>query len=80
MEVLEVEVDTMSQEVEAVLMANGAIVDSIATLSAASDEVSADTQNCKDTISSAYRDIGTFSDMVEGTFTQLQELAEATQE
>ncbi|MBQ6843492.1 MAG: hypothetical protein IJO60_02525 [Agathobacter sp.] len=80
MEVLEVEVDTMSQEVEAVLMANGAIVDSIATLSAASDEVSAETQNCKDTISGAYRDIGTFSDMVEGTFTQLQELAEATQE
>ena len=80
MDVLEVEVDTMSQEVEAVLMANGEIVDSIATLSAASQEVSAETQNCKDTIDGAYKDIGTFSDMVEGTFTQLQELAEATQE
>jgi len=80
MDVLEVEVDTMSQEVEAVLMANGEIVDSIATLSAASEEVSAETQNCKDTINGAYRDIGTFSDMVEGTFVQLQELAEATQE
>ncbi len=80
MDVLEVEVDTMSQEVEAVLIANGEIVDSIATLSASSEEVSAETQNCKDTINGAYRDIGTFSDMVEGTFVQLQELAEATQE
>ena len=80
MDVLEVEVDTMSQEVEAVLIANGEIVDSISTLSASSEEVSAETQNCKDTINGAYRDIGTFSDMVEGTFVQLQELAEATQE
>lgn len=80
MEVLEVEVDTMSQEVEAVLMANGEIVDSIATLSAASEEVSAETQNCKGIINNAYSDVGTFSDMVEGTFVQLQELSEATQE
>ncbi len=80
MDVLEENVDIMSQEVEAVLIANGQIVDSIATLSASSDEVSAETQNCKDTISGAYKDIGTFSDMVEGTFVQLQELAEATQE
>lgn len=80
MEVLEVEVDTMSQEVEAVLIANGEIVDSIATLSAASQEVSAETQNCKDTISGAYKDVGTFSEMVGDTFVQLQELAEATQE
>ena len=80
MEQLEINVDIMSQEVEAVLIANGEIVDSIATLSAASDEVSAETQSCKDTISGAYRDIGTFSDMVEGTFVQLQELSDATQE
>ena len=80
MEQLEVNVDIMSQEVEAVLIANGEIVDSIATLSASSDEVSAETQTCKDTITVAYRDIGTFSDMVEGTFVHLQELAEATQE
>lgn len=77
---LETDVDVMSQEVEAVLIANGEIVDSIATLSASSDEVSAETQTCKDTISGAYRNIGTFSDMVEGTFVHLQELAEATQE
>ena len=80
MDQLEYNVDIMSKEVEAVLIANGEIVDSIATLSAASDEVSAESQSCKDTISGAYRDIGTFSDMVEGTFVQLQELAEATQE
>lgn len=80
MEQLEINVDIMSQEVEAVLIANGEIVDSIATLSASSDEVSAETQTCKDTITVAYRDIGTFSDMVEGTFVHLQELAEATQE
>ena len=80
MEQLETNVDIMSQEVEAVLIANGEIVDSIATLSAASDEVSAETQSCKDTIDGAYKDIGTFSDMVEGTFVQLQELAEVTQE
>lgn len=80
MDQLEYNVDIMSQEVEAVLIANGEIVDSIATLSAASDEVSAESQSCKDTISGAYRDIGIFSDMVEGTFVQLQELAEATQE
>ena len=80
MEQLEINVDIMSQEVEAVLIANGEIVDSIATLSAASDEVSAETQTCKDTISGAYRDVGTFSNMVEGIFAQLQELATATQE
>ena len=80
MDVLETNVDIMSQEVEAVLVANGEIVDSIATLSASSDEVSAETQNCKDTISDAYKNVGVFSNMVEGTFTQLQELAQATQE
>ena len=80
MEQLEANVDIMSQEVEAVLIANGEIVDSIATLSASSDEVSAETQTCKETITGAYKDIGTFSDMVEGTFVHLQKLAEATQE
>ena len=80
MDVLETNVDIMSQEVEAVLVANGEIVDSIATLSASSDEVSAETQNCKDTISGAYKDVGIFSDMVEGTFGQLQELAQVAQE
>ena len=80
MEQLEANVDIMSQEVEAVLIANSEIVDNIATLSTSSDEVSAETQTCKDTISGAYQDIGTFADIVEGTFVQLQELAETAQE
>ena len=80
MDILEVDVATMTQEVEAVLIANGEIVDSIATLSALSEEVSAETQTCKDTIHGAYNDVGIFSNMVEGTFAQLQELAEATQQ
>jgi len=75
---LEVEVDTMSQEVEAVLAANGAIVDSIATLSAASQEVSAGAHSCKTTIDGATTDLGVFYGKVEGTFVQLQELAEVT--
>ena len=78
--VKEANVDLMSEEVEAVLVANAEIVDSIATLSASSDEVSSETQSCKATISGAYNDIGMFSDKVEGTFVQLQELAAATQE
>ena len=80
MEQLEANVDIMSQEVDAVLVANSEIVDSIATLSASSDEVSSETQSCKDTISGAYNDIGMFSDKVEGTFVHLQELAATTQE
>ena len=62
MQTLEVEVDTMSVEVEAVLQANGLIVDSIATLSAASDEVSANAHSCKETIHSATAGLGTFAD------------------
>ena len=79
MEQLEANVDMMSQEVDAVLGANAEIVDSIATLSASSEEVSSETQTCKDTISGAYKDIGVFSDMVENTFVLLQQLEETTQ-
>ena len=79
MYMLENDVETMTQEVEAVLIANGEIVDSISTLSASSEEVSANTQNCKNTINAAVLDIGVFSDRVEGTFVQLQELAEVAE-
>ena len=78
MNTLEIEVDNMSLEVEAVLVANGAIVDSIATLSAASDEVSANANSCKDTIDEATTNLGVFADKVEGTFTELMQLAEVT--
>ena len=76
MYMLETDVDNMTYEVEAVLQANGEIVDSIATLSASSQQVSANTQSCKNTIGSAAADIGVFADKVEGTFVQLLELAE----
>ena len=73
---LEDAVENMTQEVEAVLEANREIVGSISTLSAASEEVSAGTQTCKITINSAAKDVGVFSEMVEGTFVELQSLAE----
>lgn len=78
MQILEVEVGNMSMEVEAVLEANGAIVDSIATLSASSDEVSAGSHSCKETVNRASEDLGIFADKVEGTFTELIQLAELT--
>ena len=68
----------MSVEVEAVLVANGAIVDSIATLSTASDEVSANSHSCKETVNTASVDLGTFADKVESTFAELLQLAEVT--
>ena len=77
---LEAEVDTMSEEVEAVLVANGEIVDSISTLSAASEEVSANSHSCKDTVNAASNDLGIFADKVEGAFAELVQLAELTAE
>ena len=76
---LEDAVMTMTREVEAVLDANREIVDSIATLSAASEEVSAGTQTCKATIDGTYNDIGRFADTMESTFTQLQMLSEVVE-
>ena len=75
---LEEDVENMTQQIEAVLSANGEIVDSIATLSAASEEVSAGTQTCKDVVNTAQKDLGVFANMVEGTFVELQALAEVT--
>lgn len=77
---LQTDVDTMSMEVEAVLEANREIVDSISLLSAVSQQVSAGTQTCKETISGAFEDLGAFSSIVKGTFTELQTLKEATEE
>lgn len=72
-------VDGMSHEVEEVLEANKAIVESISTLSAASEEVSAGTQTSKDTIDETMESLRVFSDVVEGTFEQLQSLKHATE-
>lgn len=72
-------VDGMSYEVEEVLEANKTIVESISTLSAASEEVSAGTQMSRDTIDDTIGNLRVFSDMVEGTFEQLQDLKKVTE-
>lgn len=69
-------VENMSREVESVLGANREIVDSIALLSAASEEVSAGSQTCKETIDTAFDNLGKFSEKVDGTFEQLKILKE----
>ena len=76
---LQSDVGTMSQEVESVLEANKQIVDSISLLSAASEEVSAGTQTCKDTINTATDNLHSFSTTVEGAFVELQNLKETAQ-
>ena len=79
MEQLQGSVDVMSANIESVLTANTQIVDSICLLSAASDEVSAGTLTCKETINTAFENLGKFSDNVNETFEQLQILRETTE-
>ncbi len=76
---LQSDVTIMSQEVESVLEANRQIVDSISLLSAASEEVSASTQTCKQTIDKASNNLHGFAETVERTFGELQILKEAAQ-
>lgn len=68
----------ISNNVENVLNANTEIVDSICLLSASSQQVSAGTATCKETISMAFENLEKFSDNVNGTFEQLQLLRETT--
>ena len=72
-------VTSMSQEVSEVLEANKAIVDSIALLSAASEEVSAGTQTSKDTLDDTMSTLGSFVSTVEGTFEQLEVLKDTVE-
>ena len=76
---LEESVTVISANIDSVLTANSQIVDSICLLSAASDEVSASSVTCKETINTAYENLGKFSDNVNGTFEQLQILRETTE-
>lgn len=78
MQELQDSVLVISVNVESVLTSNTEIVDSICMLSAASQEVSASAQTCKDTITTAYENLDKFSDNVNGTFEQLQILRETT--
>ncbi len=70
------DVINMSREVESVLNANTEIVDSISQLSAASEEVSAGTETCMETIDMAFENLEEFSKKVDGTFEQLKVLEE----
>ena len=69
-------VESISSEVGEVLTANGRIVESISTLSAASEEVLAGTQMSKETIERTCEDLHGFSATVESTFEQLKDLEE----
>ena len=71
-------VESISSEVGEVLIANSNIVESISTLSAASEEVLAGTQMSKETIERTCEDLHNFSNVVEDTFEQLQTLKEAS--
>ena len=79
MQQLQGSVEVMSANIESVLTANTQIVDSICLLSAASDEVSASTLTCKETINTAFENLGKFSNNVNETFEQLQILRETTE-
>lgn len=68
--------ESMSHELENVMDANKEIVSSISTLSAASEEVLAETQLSMDTINGTFNSMKVFSETVDGTFEQLQILKE----
>ena len=71
---LEAGVTNMSTEVKSVLEANTKIVDSISLLSASSEEVSAGTETCKETIDITFENLEEFSAKVANAFEQLQVL------
>lgn len=73
---LEEGVKNMSHEVESVMGANAKIVDSISTLGVASEEVSAGTATCRDTISTTFENLEEFSAKVNGAFEELKRLKE----
>lgn len=79
MKELQNSVVVISANVENVLNANTEIVGSICLLSAASQEVSAGTQTCRETINTAFENLDIFSNNVNGTFEQLQMLRETTE-
>lgn len=76
MHVLQEGVSDMSAQVQEVLEANTEIVESIATLSATSEEVSAGTISCRETIGSTADNMQVFSKMVGDAFEELEVLKE----
>jgi methyl-accepting chemotaxis protein len=76
---LETGMNNMGHQVRRVLVANKEIVESISTLSASSEEVLAGTQVSKETIDNTFDSLNNFSEIVEGTFKQMQILKETTE-
>jgi Fe-S oxidoreductase len=76
MQELDAGVESISREVDSVLQANTAIVDSISLLSATSQEVSAAALMSKGTMDEIYSSLQHFGDMINDTFIQLQRLKE----
>ena len=74
MEALHTGVGSISNEMKEVYHANKIIVDSVSLLSATTEEVSVGAQTSKDTLDSVNISLKGFSEMIEGTFEQLQEL------
>ncbi|MBQ4536955.1 MAG: hypothetical protein II994_04995 [Lachnospiraceae bacterium] len=75
---LQTDVKRISTDITSVLEANKEIVDSISLLSASSEEVSAGTHTCEQTINLAFENLEIFSSKVNGTFDELKILEEAT--
>ena len=73
---LQSDVTNMVKEVGIVLSANTEIVESISLLSAASEEVSAGTQSCRETMDSAFENLENFAGKVDGAFEELKVLKE----
>lgn len=67
-------VGIMNDEVGEVLEANKVIVESIDLLSSASEEVSAETQNSKSNIDTAFKSLNLFCETFQGTFEELENL------
>ena len=76
MNMLQEGVTDMSTQIEEVLVANTEIVDSIATLSATSQEVSAGTISCRETIGVTAENMQVFSKKVGEAFDELEVLKE----
>lgn len=76
---LECGVVNISKEVSSVMDANARIVDSISTLSASSQEVSAGTTTCRNTISTTFENLEEFSAKVSGAFDELKRLKEVAE-
>ena len=73
---LQSDVTNMVKEVGIVLSANTEIVESISLLSAASEEVSAGTQSCRENMDSAFENLENFAGKVDGASEELKVLKE----